>query len=621
MSNIKNDINSTEKLLNVIRGKDEESFNALGRQKNYVPSGANNRGSQFGFAEKIFQKTKYTVGIDISSEYISLVKSTRSSGAPPALIDKKIIKLESDLSLNSYEFKSLLKTSVVSFCGNLSDCDIWAKISTDEVAVHFFNIPRVPKKQLERVIFWTAKKEGFVDESNHIYDFEVQGEIVEQGATKYSVMFYTALKTEVEKVKSYFSELGIPLAGLTIVPFAMQNIFRSKWMPVTEEIFASLFVGDNYSRIDVYDRENLVMTRGIKTGSGSSMVEAIVSSVSDKESHIKVTHADAKKILSGLDPKSEKIKGTDTPIDFTKEQIVKMIFPVWERLARQLDLTLKTSSIGNRKLEKIYILSSVYLDQSFLDYISDQLMAKVEFFDPFARGHLSSSQASLNMYDRMLISPALGLSLSDNSRTPNILYTFQEKNKEVISRRIDRIALLSFVACLIICLGILTYKGMELSSIKKEKVRLDKELSLFSPRLSREQVLKEVNALKLKRDLARQYARKYLDVAAFGEISDLTPQNVRLIQFKISDVNVLMKEETGKATKEPPEKASKETTDNVLIEGIISGSRDALESSLTQYVVKLENSKLFNQVSVKKKDIVKFKKNEVIHFVLGAKTG
>ena len=104
-----------------------------------------------------------------------------------------------------------------------------------------------------------------------IFDFELQGEIVDQDKPKYSVMVYTAPKAEIEKVKTLFSDMGITLAGITTVPFAVQNIFRSKWMPASEEIFASLFIGNNFSRIDVYNKENLVMTRGIKTGSSNSM--------------------------------------------------------------------------------------------------------------------------------------------------------------------------------------------------------------------------------------------------------------------------------------------------------------------------------------------------------------
>ncbi|HQI25399.1 MAG TPA: hypothetical protein PLV15_11175, partial [Smithella sp.] len=51
----------------------------------------------------------------------------------------------------------------------------------------------------------------------------------------------------------------------------------------------------------------------------------------------------------------------------TREDVLNMIAPVWERLARQIDLTLKTSPIGNKKVEKMYVLSPINFDQSLLD--------------------------------------------------------------------------------------------------------------------------------------------------------------------------------------------------------------------------------------------------------------
>jgi len=42
---------------------------------------------------------------------------------------------------------------------------------------------------------------------------------------------------------------------------------------------------------------------------------------------------------------------------------------------------------------------------------------------------------------------------------------------------------------------------------------------------------------------------------------------------------------------------------------------------LTQYVLKLENSALFNTVSVQSKNIINFDKKDVIHFVISAKLG
>jgi hypothetical protein len=612
LPNIKKDINSTEKLLNVIRGKNEESFDALGKQKISLSSNKQLKNIAFNLPKIFFNEKKYTVGIDIGREFICLVKTAKSSENSYLLVDKKIIQYDTELSFTSSEFKNLLKSSITDFCGTVSDCDIWTKISTSEVNVYFLNIPRVPKKQQGKVIFWTAKKEGFIDEEKQIYDFEIQGEVIEQGTAKYSVMFYTAYKAEVERIKSLADDIGITLAGITIVPFAMQNIFRSKWIRSNEEIFASLFIGDKYSRIDVYNKENLVMTRGIKTGSSSSMADAIVSRMREKTGVLKLDQSEAKKILGSIGSDSERLRrDTDVKKDLKKEEILEMIAPIWERLARQVDLTLKTSSIGNKKVEKIYILSSVNFDKSILDYMSNQLDTKTEFFDPLKHLKPAISEESLSSSERTLISPALGFALSDNNRTPNTIFTYQQKNQEISSKRINRFVFLSFLAALIICLVTLLYQDSRLNYLKKDKLALEKELAPYSPLLSKETISQAVDKVKMQRTIAHQCAQKYWGLAAIGEISDLTPHNVRLISFRLREENTAPKTDTDKTP----------NTDDVIIEGVIFDKKDMLESDLTQYVLKLENSLIFDKVSVQKKSAVNFDKKEVIHFVLSAKIG
>lgn len=128
-------------------------FNVPGKQRNaFAPDRKQNYFKS--------RKAKYTVGVDINGEYVCLVKSTRQSNNEYLLVDKKIIKLDSSTSLGSVEFKNFLKSAIVNFCGTLADCDIWTKISTEDVSVNFLENSRVPKNQLEKVIFWTAKKEG-----------------------------------------------------------------------------------------------------------------------------------------------------------------------------------------------------------------------------------------------------------------------------------------------------------------------------------------------------------------------------------------------------------------------------------------------------------------------------
>lgn len=608
MSSVQKDINSTEKLLNVIRGDEDASFHAQQMQKNARFIGNPGKKGNLRTSRWLGRK-KYTVGIDIGEKFICLAK-VNASETKPVLVDRKIIRYDSVTPGDSPQFKAFLKSVIFDFCKSVTDCDIWTKIATSQVNIYFLHVPRVPKNQLEKVIFWTAKKEGFIDEEKNIFDFEMQGEIVEQGTPKYSVMVYTAPKVEIERIKSFFSDIGITLTGITTVPFAIQNIFRSRWMPVSEDVFASLFIGNNFSRIDVYHKENLVMTRGIKTGSTSSMAEAIISSVLEKTGGVKLSQEEAKNILASLVYDSKTNKEMRTSLELKREDILQMIAPVMERLVRQVDLTLKTSSfIESQKVEKIYIRSSVNVDRSISDYISDQLGIKTEFLNPFDKKKTGSPTEFLNVSEEMLLSPALGFALSDNKRTPNALFTYREKHNEMISARINKVIFLCFAAALIICLGTLAYQGSKLNMLRNKKMILETELALYSPPLTVEHVMKTANEVKMNLREAHLYVQKYSSFAAIGEISRLTPSYIQLISFSFKEGAEAQKTDADKPVAER----------SLSMEGIVQGNRDGLDSYLTQYVIALENSLLFGNVSVQKKEVVSFNKRDVIHFVLNAK--
>ncbi|OGP68409.1 MAG: hypothetical protein A2W27_10970 [Deltaproteobacteria bacterium RBG_16_44_11] len=609
------DINSTEKLLNVIRGKDGGLPGETGKPKISFSAKKPAKILNISASKRAADKKRYTIGVDFGQGFIGLAKTVRASDGRPVLVDHKIIEYSHLTSKSSSDFNALLKSSLAAFCGSFSDCSVWTMMPAGEVNVNYIKIPHVPKKQLENVIYWTAKKEISLDEKESIFDFELQGEINDQGISKYLVMVYVAPKAEIEKVKTLFSNIGVPLAGITIAPFAIQNIFRSKWMPPSEETFASLFIGNDFSRIDIYSKNNLVMTRGIKTGT-SSMTEAIADSFSEKTGNFKLEKDETKKILFSLGSDSEKLTKSDAGYNLREEEILEMIFPVWERLARQIERTLEyyTSSIGYVKVEKLYISSAMNAYNPLLIYIGDQLGVKTEFFDPFIKQSAYSASESLSLSERMSLVPVLGLSLSDNARTPNAIFTYLEKNKEVRVKRINRIIFTSFAAALMICILALIYQAFEVKNLSTKRIKLEKELSLYNPILSTEQISKMSQEVKAHRKVSRQYAQKYLGMAAIGEIAVVTPQNIRLINFKINAPG-------SAAPKVVPDKTTKETIDDVMVEGVIFGEREMLDSLLAQYVMKLENSPMFRGISVQKSGIVTFKKSEVLHFTLNAKIG
>jgi len=611
----KNDINSTEKLLNVIRGKQEEKING---NKESAASAQENSPSfpPVKKLSKLFSDKKiYTIGVDISHDFILLTKTIKSSDGRPMLVDQKIIEYGEKLVKGSTEFNSLLKAALISFCGNPANCNIWTMMTAAEVNVYHLKIPRVQKKQLENVIFWSAKKEISFDEKDFIFDYELQGNIVDQGIPKYSVMAYSAPKKEIEKSKALFSSIGITLSGITVAPFAIQNIFRTKWLPVGEGTIATLFIGNQFSRIDIYRKDNLAMTRGIKTGA-NSMIEAITESILEKTETAKLNEGEAKKILFSLGSASEISVQTQADFGLKENDIFKMIIPAIERLVRQIERTLEhyTTSIGHEKIEELYISSTMNAYEPILNYISEQLGIKCEVFDPFKYQISSDIAESIALADRMALVPSLGLSLSDSQRTPNLIFTYQEKNKEISIKKVNRGIFAAFALIVIICIITIISQGTNATALNKQKTKLSRELSLFQPMLSVDKVTKMAADVKMQRHITSQYAERYMGMAVIGEVSALTPENIRLINLKIITAR-------KPNAKEKIDKALKEETDGVTLEGIITGERSMLDSYLTQYMMKLGNSPLLHQVLVNKSSIINFKRNDLLQFTITAKVG
>jgi type IV pilus assembly protein PilM len=610
----KKDINSTEKLLNVIRGKHEETIESTAASHVALRKRPSVSKTNVNIHKIIKDKKNYTVGVDIGQEYIRLAKTIKSSDGSPILIDQRAIKYSEQTVKESPEFNGILKSSITSFCGNVANCNIWTMIAAAEVNVHHIKVPLVQKKQLENAIYWTAKKENPINEKDFIFDYELQGEIVDQGIRKYSVMVYTAPKAEIEKVKNLFSAIGVTLTGVTIASFAIQNIFRTQWVQTGESSIASLFIGHEYSRIDIYSKDNLVMTRGIKTGT-TSMIEAISESILEKTGNLRLNKEEAQKILYSLSPDSEKLKETDAGYGLKEDEILEMIFPALERLARQIERTLEyyATSSGNEKVETIYVSSTMNYYEPIIYYISDQLGIKSEAFDPFRQQATNKSVESISMSEKMSLVPALGLSLADNYRTPNAIFTYREKNKEISIKKINRVIFALFAAAMIVCIAALIYQSLEYDNLSKRRAKQQQVLALYNPILSTDKISKLANEVKMRRQVFRQYAQRYLGISVIGEISALTPENIKLINLKINAGNYTAKEKTDKSTKDDSE--------GIALEGLIVGDRNMLESYLAQYVMKLENSPMLHQVSVQKSNIAAFKKSEALQFSLIAKTG
>ena len=609
------DITSTEKLLKLIRSKRDEAPLPSATDE---PAPRKRDRFRLPLPKLISLKKTCTVGIDIGHDYLRIVRATETSGGHWRIDDRRRLALPRNTPRDSHEFGAFLKAALASVSGSTKQSDLWAIMSAARVEVRHIRIPIVPKKQISNAVYWTAKKDAPFDEKDTVFDYELQGEVIDQGIRKFAVMVYTAPRREIEELKDLFSRIGHPLAGISIVPFSLQNLFRSGWITVREEAAASLFIGQDFSRIDIYAGNNLVMTRGIKAGL-NSMVESLVDSFNERKQdpeNSPLTNAQGKKVVRSLSPDSPPLQANDAGFALTKEDIFEMIRPALERLVRQVERTFEhyAATMTGDRISRIFVSGAMNIYQPIIDYVGSQLGITSEVLDPLKEldpAYDMDLEKGNYISERIAFGPALGLAFSGNDHTPNLMFTYKDKEREASISRINMAVFVVFIIAVFLCSGIFVFQNHAIAQKKKVIAGIESQITGLGPMVDRNQLLNMAAKVSQRRKLSRLYGERYLGMVLISELIELTPAHIRFIDLKInlgSAGDVAKPATAGEAAKALQEE--------IIVEGLIRGDRKLLETSLAAYVMVLEASPLFRQVSIQKNSVEPFVKEEALHFIL-----
>ena len=621
------EITSTEKLLDIIRGKKDSGI----EKTDEVVKVKKKRPSLKAFRFRPFD-SKVTVGVDVGYQSLRMVKIQETAENQWKLVDYRSVPLPK-ASVGSFEFTGFVKSELSKFCGTSKNLKIWTLIPSSKVDVRFIKIPKVPPKQVENAVYWTVKKEITFEDSETILDYDVQGDITEQGVQKLSVLVHTTPRSEVQSIQDLFSDAGYNLAGVTIAPFAIQNLFRTGWVPVVGDVTASLYIGRDWSRIDMYSKGNLVLTRGIKAGL-SSMVEALVETYNEKmkkapaerDSVAKtdrgLTTEQAHKLLMSLNPDAPPLGREDFGHQLKEEEIFSMILPAIERLVRQVERTF--ANVGAERVGKIYIAGVIDGYKPLVDYIGDQLGIESGIMDALSLDSPSIYDVNppSSVSERVAFAPAVGLALSDNSRTPNLTFTYKAKQKMIQVARVNRVIMMGVLLFILLGSGAF-YWQLHLADQKKATYEnLRKELDRYNPRIDKNFILQIATKVKQEQGVTRSYSERYIGMAVISELSTLTPSHIRLLKMRTDMAAVPAAKNPGGTPAKEPVKES-ERVRNLEVEGIVLGDRGKLESLLSSYVLKLQSSPLFRETKVQKTNVESYYMNkgqsEVLRFNLTVK--
>lgn len=626
------EITSTEKLLDLIRKKPDAQPQAERTPANSVappvfptqppPSSLLSQVKRRANKKHSIRRP-VTVGVDVGHEYLRMVKTIRNISATPELLDQKIILIPSDIQPRSLRASEFLKKELNLFCGTEKKVEIWALMSAANVEVHHTRVPKVPKKQLEKVILWSIRKETPFDENTHLVDFKVIGEAGASPVVKLEVMYYTAPKQEIEEAKKLFARAGFPLTGLSIAPFAVQNIFRTHWLSDPEETVASLFIGNDFSRIDIYAHGNLVMTRGIKAGI-SSMVESLVEYLQEKRAaagaaDIKRTldNREVRKIVLSLSPESP-ILTEEERLDLQEGQIWDAVLPALERLIRQVERTFEyfTTNLGNEKVGKIYVSGTMNFYKSLLDFTGAQLGMQSETLDPLSRQvdcrYYEGNDDNTCISERIAVTPALGMALSDNTYTPNFIYTFKDKEHEASVKRVNMNIFVVFIVSVLLCSGFYFHQLRAMYQKSNALAELEQEFAQHKPPVNRDVVMKTAAAKGKDMVSLKAYGKRYLDLAIISDLAKLTTTEIRLLNVK-ADLGG-QSEKAAATTAGGKQAALTAAAREVQLEGFVAGDMASLETTLANYVMQLDNSPIFQEIKIKKSNLEMYRSKPLLRF-------
>jgi type IV pilus assembly protein PilM len=625
------EISSTERLLDLIRTESEEAFSDSGFSSKR-PAGR----TKFFLRSPISFKKNTTVGVDIGYDDLKLVKIKRVSENTYELLEYAKVPFDPEIPRESSNFHMFLRPTLTEFCGSSKSIDIWCTISSARVETRQFRIPKVAARQIPNAIYWTYQREAAFDEKEKVFDFEILGEVQEEQTTKINVLAYTVPADEVGSLKEMFSKAGFQLTGISIVPFAFQTLLRTHRVESADQQVASLYIGRDWSRIDIFSGGNLLLSRGIKAGV-RTMMEALRKEIESSSKGLSLVKAPdeevgriravkkklkldlelAQQYFFGYTPGAASQDEAGRKLSINENKIFLMIQPALERLVRQVERTIRHFALNyeNTRISKIFISSGVSPHRKILNYIGEELGMPTEVLNPFSESANFIHHVPIpdSLSEQSSFAPAMGMALANNSRTPNFLFTYKDKRKDIRNRRINRSVFAAFAVLIAVCVGISFLQEQGIEDKDAHKMQLQQLLQGYNLRVDKNLILKLVQEIREKNKADEAIGKKYMGLAAIGEIVNLTPSNIRLLSIT-TQLGPLPNKTPPKEEKDKKQKAAAPQPKVLILEGIVEGDRLTLESALAGYLMALKDSPLFDQPAISNKSFAYFGNSEVLHF-------
>lgn len=562
-------LNSTERLLNTIRGSDSIPIDNI-EPVNFTEQSV---------SIEHMQTKSMTAGILIDNGYIALVLSgANKTTHTQELLKWSYITIPDSMDPSHIRFSAFLRNTLENFLGKFKQAEIWSIVDTKNFKLRNIIIPNIPTPKIPNAAMWEFKKEFEILPDEEIFDFQISGTIQVDGIKKKKIVAFSAEKEPINILNSVFSKAGFPLTGITALPFAFHNFIKNDIIP-NKAPFVITNISRHYSNIFCLSSSGVLLVRNIKTGAYSLVEDLLDTDGSDSDDTIDVPE------LLNFD--------THNPlfdkISHSSDRLISKIVRTGDYCSNNLT--------KNDPMEAYLFFGETDKCEAFLTSAQEQIPSNVSIFNPFEGANISSTlkiNPPLNPTHRNGIIPAFAISLSSNEDTPNFLYTYVHKEAQAKQKKINLSIIGTCAACLLVCFALWFW----LSGLEKKQsqniANIDRQLSKYTPNVNQDIITQKLIEAKKKSTIIQKYTSDYNSLAVINEICSKTPDNIFIISLN-ADFKIPVTLEKNK----------KGMSQNrlMILKGMVKADYTALESTLTGYIIKLGDSPFFKDILLRDKKI------------------
>jgi hypothetical protein len=315
---------------------------------------------------------------------------------------------------------------------------------------------------------------------------------------------------------------------------------------------------------------------------------------------------EARKIFFDHISEAEPIRLEETGQILREHDVFGMIQPALERLVKQVERTLSHYYLhfNKERVSKVYVSGQMSIYERLFVFMKEQLDIPIDTMNPFSAklNYLGIAPIPETLSEKEAFAPAIGMALSNNSLTPNFIYTYKDKQRFENARKVNRGIFTGILFFLAVCFGLFLWGNNLIDQKKMELAKLQTEVNSFKPLVNKNLIINLASKTQDKRKAIKQLGDKYKSIAVINEISSITPSEIRLLSISAS---------MGQKNLTPGGKQAKQ---QIEMEGVVLGDRLTFESTLAGYIVKLKGSPMFGTPSIENKSFKYLDQEEVLLF-------